>query len=325
MPEVSPRLTGMFTPPAATIELLLDIKNERAPPQPFRDIFLAPTIDLVNRQKKAGFPTLSDGQMMWGDLYRPVFEGMAGVELGSMTRWLETNGFGFPPKIVDVPSAGESALPHYLFPGVVNGEMSITVMGPYTMVRMSENAAGVGEDLMLRAFTDQLQNAMPTLVASGVRLVEFCEPALAYDAKTMALQEDSRQSLLGMAREAYEQLRVRGVRSIMQFPDADFHQVAGYVMDFPVDGYGVDLTETVEPSRELSLAGKILSAGVLSAWSSIPANLDFAQRRTKEAIEAWNPDGVYVTTSGELVHTISHPPAVDKIYELGRLAERLST
>ena len=110
----------------------------------------------------------------------------------------------------------------------------------------------------------------------------------------------------------------------MQLPDGDFNQLAADVLDFMVDGFGVDLTETVALDPEISLKKMTLSAGVLNAWSSLPEDLEIAAKKTREAVAAWNPKTVYVTTNSQLFYTIPNKPAIAKIAELEELAWRLS-
>ena len=330
MVAVQPRLTGIFTPSPEAIDELTALKYKRdfkgrAPRSP-KEVHAGEVTKLVHLQQESGFSLISDGQFSWGDLLRPVYAGMGGVEIGSQTRWFEVNGFVFPPKLVGRPKEAEHvAIADYLNPSITGPNGEFTLVGPYTLLRMAENEVNVPSALIRYAFINQFRHVLSEL-PPNIRLVEFCEPALSYDARH-SLVKDKMAEALAFAKDPYHEIAAvvpRAVQTIVQLPDGDFNELAQYVHDLPVSGYGADLTETVSPSPKISLEGRILSAGVLNASSSVPENLPFSAQRVRAAISAWHPDSTYVTTYAQLFHTISQEPAVVKVKELGKLAEMLS-
>src|SRR3989344_5922899 len=102
---VQPRLTGIFTSKETDLLQQLDIKYGRMPPRALPEVFYEHTLELVKLQHQEGFKFISDGQRLWKDLLRPVYAGMSGVVIGRVTRWHETNGFCFPPRIIGKPLA----------------------------------------------------------------------------------------------------------------------------------------------------------------------------------------------------------------------------
>ena len=325
--KVSPRLSGITTPSSSTIKALTDIKYGRAEERPLRELHYEDAKALVELQQQYHFPYLSDGQQLWGDLLRPVYEGMENVEVGSQTRWFETNGFCFPPRIVGKPKAGkpqrnESHLAKYLYLDLVPERRQLTLPGLYTLCRMAENVAEIGTGALLEAFAQQLEGILETL-PRGTALVEFTEPALAYDVKTDYPQ---RKQMLALAKLSYQYLlRQHRTITIIQLPDDDW-QAIPELLDLSVDGFGVDLLETIPttiPAKTINLEGKILSAGIINAWESYPDDLNWAEQRVRQAIGCWQPERVYITTNAQLYHTISHQYAQNKIQKIISLAERL--
>lgn len=329
MVAVQPRLTGIFTPSPEAIDELTARKynrdfNGRAPRLP-EEVHADEAKKLVQLQKEAGFSLISDGQFSWGDLLRPVYAGMRGVETGSQTRWFEVNGFVFPPKIVGKPKeAGNSHIVNYTFQ-FPHSNREVTLVGPYTLFRMLENEARIQPRWINDAFINQFKQ-VASYLSSVSMLLEFCEPAISYDVRH-SIPRHEMENALNFAKSAYGKIASVAppqLTAIVQLPDGDFNELAQYVHDLPVSGFGVDLTETVALSKKISLEGRVLSAGVLNASSSIPENLEFAAKRVKAAMEAWEPAEVYVTTNAQLFHTISHEPAIAKVRELGKLAEILA-
>ena len=330
MVAFQPRLTGIFTPSSEAIDELTALKYKRdfkgRVPRSPHEVHADEASKLVQLQRDAGFSLISDGQFSWGDLLRPVYAGTSGVDTGSQTRWFEVNGFVFPPRIVGRPKEAEvSTIADYLYPSIMGPNGEVTLVGPYTMFRMTENETNVPSPLIRYAFSSQFKRVLSNLLPN-IRLVEFCEPALSYDARH-SISKNEMGEALAFARDAYREIASvvpNSVQTIVQLPDGDFNELAQYVIDLPVGGFGVDLTETVTPSSKINLEGRILSAGILNSSSSVPENLPFSAQRVRMAISTWHPDSTYVTTYAQLFHTISHEPAVAKVKELGKLAEMLS-
>lgn len=316
---IEPRLTGMITPSLSTIKELADIKYGRSEPRPLKDVYSSDKDQLVKLQERDGFRLISDGQMLWGDLFRPVYDGMRGIGPGAMTRWYETNGFCFPPIIVDKPEAGEARINNFSYKNCFN---QVSLVGPYTLLRMSQNPAGRKPEEIIEAFTQQLIGIILKLEERSIQLVEFTEPSIVYDAKHGIIEE--RQKALGTALESYQQIaRSVKVATILQLPYGDIEKTLE-VLNFPVSGFGVDLTETIVPTEAINLVGKTLSAGVINAWSSVPEDIDHLEKRVRNVLEIWKPEKVFVTSNAHLYHTLSHNSAIRKVSEIAQLARRCS-
>ena len=343
--SVRPRLTGIFTPKETALQQLLDIKYGRTSPRPLGDIFFEDTLELIKLQLEEGFKLISDGQRSWGDLLRPIyvdkgeFENnssgkenkttIKGIKIGSMARWFETNGFCFPPKIVERPLAGSPKVNDYFFreDGKIKAT-EVTLPGPYTLLRMSQDVPQEYRSELLEAFTTQLQRIVASL-PSSITLIEFSEPSIAYDERTRALPEQERRELLQQARKSYQQLYgCTSAKLLLQLPQGNFLRFPE-VLDFAVDGFGVDLTETVDFkaidfSSKINLRGKILSAGVVDAWSSNSEDIEYLAKKVDRVINEWQPGEAYVTSNSQLYQTISHQGAIEKLQNIAELARRLS-
>ncbi len=334
--NVYPRLTGIVTPSSSTIKALNDIKYGRAEPRPLRELYSEDTKELIELQQQNNFPYISDGQRLWGDLLRPVYEGMENVGVGSQTRWFETNGFCFPPRIAGKPRAGKADWGKYIYTDLLPAQRQITLPGLYTLLRMAENAAEVGEKPLLEAFSEQLALIIQSL-PPGKTLIEFSEPALAYDSMT---QFPRQREVLTLAKLAYQHLLQQQQRTttttttttittttttittLLQLPGGNFYDYPE-LLDLPVNGFGIDLTETI-PNDRINLEGKILSADMVNAWESYPEDLNFDAERVRNAIKLWQPSEVYITSNAQLYHTISYQYARNKILDIISLTKCLT-
>ena len=322
--KIQPRLTGIFTPSEAALQEAIDIKYRRKPKKNLEEVFFADTQELIKLQRDSGFKLISDGQRLWGDLLRPVYDGMIGVITGSMTRWYETNGFCFPPRVVSKVLTNISKVNDYLFRE--DGEIKanqVTLPGPYTLLRMSQEVSKKGKDGLLKAYAHQLQEIVAALPAT-ISLVEFTEPSIPFDYKTKTLSEPGRQRLLQQTLRAYQKLRdSTSAKILLQLPQGDFFRFPE-ILDFPVDGFGIDLTETVGLSTSIDLKGKILSAGIVDAWSSTPEDTECLVKKMDLVIARWQPGDVYITSNSQLYQTISHQGAIQKSQDIAELARRLA-
>lgn len=327
--DVQPRLNGITTPSPHTLQRLLDIKYGRAEETPREAIYAADTKALIELQQREGYEFISDGQHVWGDIFRPIYNGMEGVQMGSQTRWYETNGFCFPPKIVGAPNEGKPLITadylHATATAEKNHKSTITLPGPYTLCRMTENTIGIEEREIMDAFTHQLARIVRSLPPT-FKVIEFTEPSWGYDQRR-GVDVNVRKRTIDLAFGAYSTLVVAATvqrKVLLQLPHANF--IANpEVLELPVHGYGIDLTETVAFSEHINFRRKTLSAGVLDAWSSVPEDLDFAAQRVRQAIETWSPAQVFVTTNAQMFHSIPYAPAMERVKELAELAKRLQS
>ena len=322
---VEPRLTGITTPSSETLQTLLDMKYGRGQQKPLREVYRNDAQRLISLQQEEGFLLLSDGQRLWGDLLRPLYKGMTGVEEGSQTRWFESNGFCFPPRVVALPQIGRVFLEDYLYTDLVAKNMEVSILGPYSMLSMMEKNSMVDFDFVADAFANRYFRFMSTL-PKQISLVEFIEPALALKENTKNEQAQRWE----VAEYIYYTISLFSrIDNIIQLPPVDLSWLTE-AKKFITKGYGLDLTENPCVEAWQVWEGKILSLGILDAWSSAPQDLDYAEQRVRRALDELhvNEKGVekiYVTTNAQLYHTISHEPAMKKIKELGELARRLSS
>ena len=323
--EIIPRLTGIFTYSPQAIQEMEDLKYHRES-KTLQEIIQADSKELIKLQQEAGFSLISDGQRSWGDLLRPL--GRAVDDLGitkTMLRWFETNGFYYALHFVD--QAARENFNDYIFSNAE--EMTLTFPGLYTLARLTIGQEEYSKDefSQLDYYEDALDvysNALKKIISDlppEIKVLEFSEPSMIYD---RTINFPLRKSLLNLARVAYGNLLSEtNIITILQVPDGDINLVPE-VFSYPTSGIGVDLTETKELYNSLDLQNKILSAGILNAWTSEPENLEKCAARIKSFLPRWSQDKLFITTNAQLYHTIPYQGAVQKIKDLRRLHDLIS-
>src|SRR3989337_3667906 len=58
------------------------------------------TVEVIREQIDAGLDIVTDGQVRWDDDQTYVTRGLAGIEIGSMERYLDTNTYYRQPEVI---------------------------------------------------------------------------------------------------------------------------------------------------------------------------------------------------------------------------------
>lgn len=312
---------GITTRSDKTLQEELDIKYARKPRRDKRDVLARDADELIALQSELGFTRISDGQLLWPDLFRPVYLLLNGVEVGSQTRWFETNGFTFAPKRTGTIAPRSSGLGKWLYKEKVPGDAvaKLTLPGPVTLAAHTE---GAGDDELaglVTAYGAHLAAIARDLVRRGYGHIEFAEPSL-LSRNGSFLQSEG---VLDSAKRAYSGI-VKGLKAttIVQLFFCDPNRVTENVLELPVSGFLLDLVEA-PLEKELPFGDKILVAGVLDSRSSVPEDIGFAAERALSAAKLVGAKELHVTTNGQLFYTIASGPARRKIGEIAQLVSRV--
>lgn len=312
---------GITTRSDRTLQEELDIKYARKPRRERREVLARDADELIALQSELGFTRISDGQMLWPDLFRPVYLLLKGVGIGSQTRWFETNGFAFTPELTGTIAQRSSDLGKWLYREKIPGDAvaKLTLPGPVTLAAHTE---GAGDDELaglITAYGAHLAAIARYLVKRGYGHIEFAEPSL-LSGKVPLFQN---RGVLDSAKRAYSKI-VRGLKAttIAQFFFCDPNRVTEDVLELPVSGFLLDLVEA-PLEKELRFGDKILVAGVLDSRSSVPEDIGFAAGRALSAARLAGAKEFHVTTNGQLFYTIASEPARRKMGEIAQLVSRV--
>jgi 5-methyltetrahydropteroyltriglutamate--homocysteine methyltransferase len=231
--------------------------------------------------------------LRWHDLFRPLVEASAGLELGPLTRFLDTNTFYRAALPTGEPLRLQRALDErYISP--LPGRRLVTLPSPF--------AFAVASGLSQRELAEGILK--PQLETLGdVELVVLAEPFLARapDPDVDALAE-ALAALPG------------GPPLALQVTFGDAGSLLPRLAELPVDGLGVDFHTTRLEAVPEGL-DKLLLAGVVDARGSLLEDpLEIAQfaRRLGARVER-----IALTPNGDL-QFVPEGVAREKIARLGR-------
>ncbi len=265
-------LTGAFPHSEELVAAFRDHARKRITKEELNKAIERDRESLIKLQKLEGFAHIVDGQLDWGDLFRP-FHKLAGVERGSLTRWFNNNTFYWAPNVTQKLEWKENCLKGLLSPHA----NKLIVPGPYTFSKLSETTYYKNRDDLMLDFASALNKELRTTHAQHLQL---SEPSLVFsppDENTMSRIIDAvAVALKGVKSQTLLSTYFGSIESV--YPD---------ILEFPVDYVGVDFMET---NLELLDSGfaKGLACGVANARTSSiekPEDLVEIVNRIEEKLE----------------------------------------
>jgi 5-methyltetrahydropteroyltriglutamate--homocysteine methyltransferase len=247
---------------------------------------------LVRVQQEAELDLPADGMLRWQDLFRPLVEAADGLELGALTRFLDTNTFYRAPNATQAQPRLRAPLEErYITP--LQGPRLVTLPSPFALA----HGTGIPPKVIAEGVLK------PQIEALEAELIVLAEPFLAREDEPPL---DDLEEALGV---------LDGARVALQLTFANASKVLERAADLPVAGIGIDFYATPIDAVPEGLE-KLLLAGVVDARSSAleePRELaEFADRlRAERGVET-----IALTPNGDL-HFVSQRIAHEKLRRLG--------
>jgi len=237
--ELEAYLTGPLPRSEALVEATRSLDRKRITPQECEEVRSEDVRAAVRSQRDAGLTLLTDGQLNWQDLFRPLVESCEGLEAGTLTRWFDNNTFYRKPTVTGEISLPDGLSHDYFRTRAVEGAPWKAILpGPYTLARAAEEEAGApAREERIEAVADIVKRASRWCVERGAKQVQFSEPWLVYE----KVSEDDLQATA----KAYATI-TKGLRAetVLFTFFGNLKRVFPAVLDFPVDAIGFDLTST---------------------------------------------------------------------------------
>ncbi len=293
MQQLNAFIPGIYPRSEALVQATRDLDRGRTTPEAADEQFARDLDALVRAQQEAGLDLLADGMLRWHDLFRPLVEASAGLRLGPLTRFLDTNTFFRAAQATgETPRLGHVLDERYVAP--LPSPRLVTLPSPFAFafasgVSQRELAEGV-----LRPQLEALQD---------VELVVLAEPFLARAADP---------DLDGLA----DALAVLGGGPplALQVTFGDAGTLLPRLAELPVDAVGIDFYATRLEAVPDGFDKRVL-AGVVDARGSLledPREIAQFARRLGARVER-----IALTPNGDL-QFVSESVAREKLARLGR-------
>ncbi len=145
-----------------------------------RRLLYSTSLVVIGAQLGAGMTAVVDGLLDWHDMLRPFAQAWRGVYLDGLLRWFDNNFFYRIPVFVEPPDPQ-----YYVNPPRIrtykpllprNAKMKAVIPGPYTFLKLSKNATGQGDDVLMDQIAEILGREARLSVEAGAEIVQVEEP-----------------------------------------------------------------------------------------------------------------------------------------------------
>lgn len=314
-------MTGIHCRSKNLIEATRSFDRKRIGEQDLKTAFEKDAIELISLQKKAGFSYISDGMLKWNDLFRPFSENIPGIEVGAITRFFETNTFYKKPIVNSkIDSRGEFLEKYFFwefFPK--NAKIKAILPSPYTFANLAENKAYSSSEELMFSFARILNNSAKFLEKKGVSLIQFSEPALAYNA---TFGKISREELVS-AKEAIA-VATRGVKAktMLHAYFGNFSKLCPEILNAEVDVFGIDFCQTSLRELKGNNFLRQVALGLVDSQNSIVEKPAGLKKFAEEISKALDLREFFLCPTLDL-DFVPHKIAVKKLESLGKAAKSL--
>ncbi len=308
-------LSGIFPRSEELVEATRGLDRRRVAPERCEAVRSADTEAVVAGQRQAGFASVTDGQLSWQDIFRPLVDASTGLTAGALTRWFDNNTFYRRPVV-----KGELSLhkglghEHFRTRTVEGSPWKVVLPGPYTFARAAEGPREAPKRTdRIGQFAVLLRQAARWSTDRGARHIQFSEPWMVWEPPSRAEMR--------AVEEAYSTV-TKGLRArTVLFPYfGDLRGVYPDILDFPVDAVGIDLTQTDLDELQEHAFDKGAVLGAVDGRNSLVETPEEIVAAASRALDLLEPDWVAVAPSCEL-ELVPRSVAEEKVKALGRAVE----
>ncbi len=284
---------GIFPRSEELVQATRDLDRGRTTEQVVDEQLGRDLEQIVQIQQEAGLDLIADGMLRWQDLFRPLVEAAEGLELGALTRFLDTNTFYRAPTATQAKPRLQTTLEER-FVAPLPAPRLVTLPSPFAL----SHGTGIPPKVIAEGVLK------PQIEALDAELIVLAEPFLAREQEPPIDQVAEALGVLGDATVA------------LQLTFSNAGNVLERAGDLPIGAIGVDFYATPIEAVPEAL-DKLLLAGVVDARSSaIEDERELAAFASRLASER-GVERVALTPNGDL-QFVSQRIAREKLLHLGR-------
>ena len=268
---------------------------------------------VIDLQVKAGLTYISDPLLDWDDMLRPYLA-LKGVEQGALNRIFEQNTFYRMPLVVERVEWVEPITLKHLSVDLLpkSRDWKVDLPDPYTFAQLSDNRYYKDHRDLVLDLAKALAKEAETL-QQHFKLIQINAPSIC--------SIRSREEL----DSAYEALKTvtKGLsaKTYLHLYFGDPTPILNDLLDFPVDGLGLDLVNTEIP-KGLRFGKMGLAAGCVDAGNTRMEKPKKVAEELKSVVDAVEPREVYVCPNYDLEY-VPRAYANRKVRRLSKIAKIL--
>jgi 5-methyltetrahydropteroyltriglutamate--homocysteine methyltransferase len=249
------------------------------------------TIEVIQEQVEAGVDIITDGQIRWDDDQTYVMRALAGVEIGSLERYLDTNTYYRRPEVTGPISWRDPILVRdYLFAAENSSKpVKAIVTGPYTLAALSLDKHYGSREKLAMALAQELRNEVVALAQAGAPIIQVNDPVIVFNKEDVDIFAKAITRLL----EGVE------VETAVYTWFGSVDGILPRLLDLPVDTLGLDFVsgrDNWEAIRAVDFSKK-LGAGIVDGRNTRIESLEQIEEAIRRLSEVVSTDGLYVNPS----------------------------
>jgi len=280
-------------------------------------VFDEVTVEVIQEQTDAGIDIVTDGQVRWDDDQTYVARGMAGIEIGALQRYLDTNTYYREPEITgDIAFKASVLVKDWQF-AQQNSTRPVKAIlpGPFTLGRLSLDKHYNDNGTVVRALAKALRSEAEALVAAGCKHIQVNDPTIVLNKGEVALFAEGIATVLA---------GLDGVETGVYTWFGDCAGILGDLAQLPVDVIGLDFVagpDNWDAIKNTDLGGKKLGAGIVDGRNTRLESASEVTAAIERLTESVPADRIYVNPSCGLEY-VPRETAFEKLRVLAEAARQ---
>ncbi|MFQ5472297.1 MAG: uroporphyrinogen decarboxylase family protein [Dehalococcoidia bacterium] len=264
------------------------------------------TVEVIAEQIEAGLDIVTDGQIRWDDDQTYITRHMAGIEIGGLQRYLDTNTYYRQPEIVGAVGLREPVtVSDYKFAAENSSKPVKAVLpGPYTLAVLSLDKHYNNREKLVMALAEELRKEVDALAAAGATSIQVNDPMIAVQKDGAALAARALTKMLdGIDAETGVYTWFAGAFGILH-----------HLLDTPADVIGLDFVwgpDSWEALKDVDFDKK-LGFGIVDGRNTRLETEGEIADAIKRVSEFVPPERLYVNPSCNLEY-LPRETAFDKL------------
>lgn len=267
---------------------------------------------LVSAQKSFAF--VSDGQLDWADIIRPLAHSFAGFgrkdssgedAVGPVTRWFRTNTFYRRPSITGKLDCRPGALSEFVPSGI--GKSTIFLLAPYSFVKLVDDEFYHDEKNLAAEYARTIAKGADKLYRDGYRCMILTDPYVGY------AQSRGEVGLPSWYPAAVSRCKAPGLKLGLNLPQAETSEVSDLLNETNLDFFGIDTT--FSSPKKIETSKDILFGLVDGARPTIETQADM-QRTLSQFMSHVSFSGKFYIGPNDRLYDVPFETAIAKIKAL---------
>ncbi|MEM2871348.1 MAG: hypothetical protein QXS50_06395 [Candidatus Caldarchaeum sp.] len=304
-------LVGSFPRPAKLIKLLRDYSKGKTGREQVESE-VDKTVEMIVRiQVENKLAYVSDGMLLWDDLFRPFSTIVDGVEVDGLSRWFDNNVF-YKKLVVKDRLVLKKPLGEMFYKPAGNHPSKLILPDPYTAATLSENNYYKSFEEHAYDWAEVIGQTAASV--KDVQQLQLTAPSLVFEKTSKEHLETAKECVRIVRNKARCEL-------LIHTPFGSLSNALPDILDFPVDVVGVDLLKTRMNQLSEYNIDKHLYLGVLDGRNTLAENVETVVSTIENLFSKTGLKNADVGPTCEL-EFLPFEPAVDKVKKLGEVLER---